>query len=434
MVVTSFKRGFTLIELLVVIAIIAILAAILFPVFAQAREKARQTACMSNQRQIALAIMMDAQDSEEYLTTTAKWTGVVNNRKILMCKDTSNSVAFVYNVALSGKALGAFSSPTEVMMTADGYHTISATTNNAWADGLVSWFSADKGVTVDPNNKVLRWEPRYGIYTDGAPEITSGCYSDTDIVFRHNKSTIMSFLDGHVELRKGLPSDGGGSLDAIETPDPITADANDVISAAANAPTFMSSGINGQPAVSFMTSDNGGLGNFLKLNGTLGSGTALDFSTNDFTIIMIRDMTADPFSTMFAIPGMVVRSGAMNIKSGSLVLQADFPAAPAGPSFSAVTLSKSSTGWYVSAAYNSGTFTTSATPLTSRGAADATNALFLGNDLCTFTDPDTRTATLAAPATMKVSEILFFNRALSQVEVNDATNSVFSRLKGNYGL
>src|SRR6266568_3270154 len=51
------RRGFTLIELLVVIVIIAILAAILFPVFAQAREKARQTSCMSNCKQIGLAIM-----------------------------------------------------------------------------------------------------------------------------------------------------------------------------------------------------------------------------------------------------------------------------------------------------------------------------------------------------------------------------------------
>ena len=62
---TSVKSGFTLIELLVVIAIIAILAAILFPVFAQAREKARQTACMSNLKQIGTAAYMYVQDYDE---------------------------------------------------------------------------------------------------------------------------------------------------------------------------------------------------------------------------------------------------------------------------------------------------------------------------------------------------------------------------------
>jgi prepilin-type N-terminal cleavage/methylation domain-containing protein len=59
------RRGFTLIELLVVIAIIAILAAILFPVFAQAREKARQTQCMNNLKQMATASMTYIQDYDE---------------------------------------------------------------------------------------------------------------------------------------------------------------------------------------------------------------------------------------------------------------------------------------------------------------------------------------------------------------------------------
>src|ERR1043165_5620209 len=59
------RNGFTLIELLVVIAIIAILAAILFPVFAQAREKARQTTCLSNQKQLGTAMSMYMQDYDE---------------------------------------------------------------------------------------------------------------------------------------------------------------------------------------------------------------------------------------------------------------------------------------------------------------------------------------------------------------------------------
>ena len=62
---TSAHKAFTLIELLVVIAIIAILAAILFPVFAQAREKARAAACLSNEKQIGLALMQYVQDYDE---------------------------------------------------------------------------------------------------------------------------------------------------------------------------------------------------------------------------------------------------------------------------------------------------------------------------------------------------------------------------------
>jgi prepilin-type N-terminal cleavage/methylation domain-containing protein/prepilin-type processing-associated H-X9-DG protein len=71
--------GFTLIELLVVIAIIAILAAILFPVFAQARDKARQTACLSNAKQVGTGLMMYAQDYDEaivpYFITYPSTTG-----------------------------------------------------------------------------------------------------------------------------------------------------------------------------------------------------------------------------------------------------------------------------------------------------------------------------------------------------------------------
>ncbi len=73
----NFKRGFTLIELLVVIAIIAILAAILFPVFAQAREKARAISCISNLRQLGTAAKMYEQDYDETVLSehVQSWTG-----------------------------------------------------------------------------------------------------------------------------------------------------------------------------------------------------------------------------------------------------------------------------------------------------------------------------------------------------------------------
>jgi prepilin-type N-terminal cleavage/methylation domain-containing protein len=67
----SKRNAFTLIELLVVIAIIAILAAILFPVFSQARESARQTSCTSNQKQLALGVLMYAQDYDETFPMSA---------------------------------------------------------------------------------------------------------------------------------------------------------------------------------------------------------------------------------------------------------------------------------------------------------------------------------------------------------------------------
>lgn len=74
----SYAKAFTLIELLVVIAIIAILAAILFPVFAQAREKARQTTCLSNEKQLALGFIQYAQDYDEKYPCGVGSTMVLN--------------------------------------------------------------------------------------------------------------------------------------------------------------------------------------------------------------------------------------------------------------------------------------------------------------------------------------------------------------------
>src|SRR5437868_11358861 len=94
------RRAFTLIELLVVIAIIAILAAILFPVFAQAREKARAISCLSNLKQLTTAVQMYTQDYDETFPVgfdAVSWVGndlwpqkvqpYVKNLGIFVCPD-----------------------------------------------------------------------------------------------------------------------------------------------------------------------------------------------------------------------------------------------------------------------------------------------------------------------------------------------------------
>ncbi len=111
------RKGFTLIELLVVIAIIAILAAILFPVFSRAREKARQSNCLSNEKQLALGILMYSQDYDEMIpyniyganvyTWRACITPYVKNSQLYFCPSkrvTANP--FVANVADFGLNAG----------------------------------------------------------------------------------------------------------------------------------------------------------------------------------------------------------------------------------------------------------------------------------------------------------------------------------------
>jgi len=156
------KRGFTLIELLVVIAIIAILASILFPVFSKAREKARQTQCQNNLRQIAIAISMYAQEHDESLPTAGgvwkqiKLTSAMTDNTALAqaaassvtrCPNlTSKPNGYVYNVQLDGVGLGdtRITDPTSVMLVADGQHGTGAAN--------VAFSQADIATTRHANN------------------------------------------------------------------------------------------------------------------------------------------------------------------------------------------------------------------------------------------------------------------------------------------
>jgi len=169
------KKGFTLIELLVVIAIIAILAAILFPVFARAREKARQTTCMNNQKQIVSTILMYVQDHEETLPSAdAVWTGLSLDPGVLICPTAGKSkpLAYVYSDLIAGKALGEANDPSSSLVLADGSKTGSQSDT-----GLLP-------VRQSFNNVI---------------------YDGSEIEYRHSNSTIATYLDGHVGTSTWIP-------------------------------------------------------------------------------------------------------------------------------------------------------------------------------------------------------------------------------------
>ena len=128
---TQSLRGFTLIELLVVVAIIAVLAAILFPVFATAREKARQTTCMNNQRQLATAMTMAVIDNNAVFPAdpvTTSWASTMGNyagvSAMFSCPTRRDGGSpskpdYGFNSQLFGVRLGAITNPTTTPMLAD---------------------------------------------------------------------------------------------------------------------------------------------------------------------------------------------------------------------------------------------------------------------------------------------------------------------------
>jgi len=152
-------RGFTLIELLVVIAIIAILAAILFPVFNKAREKSRQADCINNQRQIATAILMRVQDNDEAFPAAEElWASLALPPRTLKCQSAklNQENTYVFNRGLGDMALGDIEKESEIFMTADG---------------------------KQDNNLA---------------------YLDIHLQERHTNKLVASFVDGHVAVRKNL--------------------------------------------------------------------------------------------------------------------------------------------------------------------------------------------------------------------------------------
>jgi prepilin-type N-terminal cleavage/methylation domain-containing protein/prepilin-type processing-associated H-X9-DG protein len=195
------RRGFTLIELLVVIAIIAILAAILFPVFARAREKARQSACLSNVKQLMTACLMYVQDYDESFCWAQhhpgagrfwyeKWAPYVKNAQIFICPSKPTGIGYSggygYNIrGQSGQA-------TVTGWDGFGYYYLDRDT---WNDTVVCLADIKA-----PSESIVIGDPGSNSYSaHGLYLIT---YSPTYLAVLHNEGGNYGFADGHAKWMK----------------------------------------------------------------------------------------------------------------------------------------------------------------------------------------------------------------------------------------
>jgi len=220
------REGFTLIELLVVIAIIAILAAILFPVFAQAREKARAASCLSNNKQIALAFSMYKQDYDETyppavdVVSLLWWENAVspyikstNVGGILTCPSAaSRAWAYSMNWSMSGQSDASAARPSDTILTADAAQdpTLASKDKTSPAYGLpqagpyffYTYPTQGEGYwTVTPNFKSVKGDPNAVI--DPTKEVNDDSKKSTgQFRYRHNQGVNAAFADGHTKYRR----------------------------------------------------------------------------------------------------------------------------------------------------------------------------------------------------------------------------------------
>ena len=198
------RRGFTLIELLVVIAIIAILAAILFPVFAKAREKARQTSCLSNLRQISLAVESYVVDHDErypmsiYLSGMTVWTyfdpimPYMKNTQLLQCPSEVRRFGLSELQAIVPVPLG---STLDWVGYVANYAVFEDGPNNALT-------GANQPVI---NQAELPFPAETFLMGDGEIELVPRTFN-SPVVGAHNDGFNVAFCDGHAKFQKAQES------------------------------------------------------------------------------------------------------------------------------------------------------------------------------------------------------------------------------------